>query len=96
MDELVYKENFIVRNNLRRTSEQMSRNEYTRVLSERAQQIENGSPIFVELNSKKNYYPKQIAEMEIKQKKCPLNIYRIYDGNLKEVWSVNEMILPFK
>jgi DNA-directed RNA polymerase I, II, and III subunit RPABC2 len=75
------------------TSEIMTLAEYTRVLSERAKQIENGSVIFVDLNGETNLV--KIAEMEILQKKCPMKIIRYITTNIKEIWEVNEMLIPF-
>jgi DNA-directed RNA polymerase I, II, and III subunit RPABC2 len=71
----------------------MSYAEYARVISERAKQIENGSPIFIE--SKNEHSPINIAEKEVRQKKCPLKVVRYLTKNIKEEWSVNEMIIPF-
>ncbi len=89
----LHKVDKIVPKDMRRTSEIMTYAEYTRVVSERAKQIENGSPIFVEL--KNEHKPSNIAEKEILQKKCPLKIIRYLTKNIKEEWSVNEMIIPF-
>lgn len=79
----------------RQTSEIMTLAEYTRVVSERAKQIENGSPIFIQdIGDESN--PIIIAEMEIVQKKCPMLITRYLSANIVEIYKVNEMIIPFK
>lgn len=89
----LHKEELIVPDDYRMTSEIMTLAEYTRVIEERAKQIENGSPIFITLKTESD--PIKIAEKEIKQKKCPLKIARFLTKNIKEEWDVNEMILPF-
>ena len=80
---------YIVPNNQRRTSQVISEFEFTRVLGERSQQIQNGSQIFVEpdLNSTEI----DIARLEIKMGCCPLTIIRMYNSNIGELWSVNEL-----
>ncbi len=89
----LHKVDVIISKDLRRTSEIMSYAEFARVISERAKQIENGSPIFIKLMNKHN--PIDIAEEEVRQKKCPLKVVRYLTKNIKEEWSVNEMIIPF-
>ncbi len=89
----LHKEDVIVAREHRKTSEIMTFAEYSRIVSERARQIENGSPIFITIENEHD--PVKIAEKEIKQKKCPLNISRYLTKNIKEEWSANEMIIPF-
>jgi DNA-directed RNA polymerase subunit K/omega len=93
------KEIIIVPSKNRITSEYMTIFEYTRVLSERSKQIQNGSPIFIDLSdlivdNKLIISEKKIAHLEIIQKKCPLIIQRMYNNVYGEEWSVNEMELP--
>lgn len=72
------------------TSDMMTKAEYTRVIAERAKQIENGAMVVISHNE---HDPSRIAIEEIKLKKCPLSIVRHYN-NYKEIWEVNEMIAP--
>ena len=92
----IFKEDIIVPNEFRQSSEIMTQAEYIRVVSERSKQIENGSRYFIELTNETE--PNEIAINEIKQKKCPLSIVRYVANNktIKEIWNVNEMIIPFK
>lgn len=76
------------------TSDIMSLAEYTRAVSERAKAIENGSVIFVDVEDESD--PIKIAEMEILQKKSPLNIHREINKYIIETWQINELCLPFK
>ena len=80
---------YIVPNNQRRTSQVISEFEFTRVLGERSQQIQNGSQIFVEPDL--NLTEIDIARLEIKMGCCPLTIIRMYNSNIGELWSVNEL-----
>lgn len=90
----LHKHDIIVPNDKRMMSEIMTSFEYTRVISERAKMIENGSPIFCKYGNESS--PIKIAEMEVMQKKCPIKIQRPLTKNIYEIWRVNEMIVPFK
>lgn len=81
----------------RRTKSIMTLYEFCSVLSIRAQQISNNSPIFVDIGNLTNV--NEIAMKEIKEKKCPLCVQRVLkhypNGNkLAEIWEVNEMAIP--
>ncbi len=89
----IHKEDIIIKHDDRITSEIMTQAEFTRIVSERAKQIENGAMIFISLLNEHD--PIKIAEKEIKQKMCPLKIIRYLTENIKEEWAVNEMIIPF-
>lgn len=84
-----HKEINIVPMKNRITSEIMSLYEYTEVVSHRAKQIENGGIVFVDIKNETD--PIKIAELEIKNKKCPLSILRMYNSNYGEIWAVNEL-----
>jgi DNA-directed RNA polymerase subunit K/omega len=89
----IEKKIYIIPANKRRSSEVMSEFEYTRVVSERAQQIQNGAQIFIDVEPHMNEI--EIAKLEIKLKQCPLAIRRMYNEHVGEEWSVNEMEMPF-
>lgn len=84
---------YILPANRRRTSDVMSEYEYTRVKSERAQQIQNGAQIFVDHDPMMDEI--EIAALEIKTKNCPMSIIRMLNAKVGEIWEVNEMELPF-
>lgn len=84
---------YIIPSNKRKTSQIMSTFEYTRVLAERAKQIQNGSIIFVDPGSHMSEI--DIAKLEIKLKKCPFIIRRMLNDSVGEEWAVNEMEMPF-
>jgi DNA-directed RNA polymerase subunit K/omega len=85
--------NIVTPDDRRITSEIMTKFEYTRVIAERAKQIENGSTPFI--NTENETDPIKIAEQEIKAKQCPIQVKREITKNIIEVWRVNEMIPPF-
>jgi DNA-directed RNA polymerase subunit K/omega len=87
------KELIIVPDQYRKTSEVISKCEFTDVVSNRAKQIEDGSPIFVDIGDEDD--PIVMAEMETRMKKCPLSILRMISNNIAEVWSVNDMIVLY-
>ena len=81
----------IVHPDERITSEIMTDYEFSDVLGTRAEQISTGGMVFIAHGDVAN--PREIALMEIKNKRCPLNIVRVVGGEC-EVWSVNEMGIP--
>ena len=89
----IHKEIIVVQNNYRRTSEVITKFEYTDVTSNRAKQIENGSPIFTDIKGESD--PIKMAELEIRMKRCPLSVRRMISHNICEIWDVNDMIIPY-
>lgn len=85
-----HKEIIIVPKKYRKTSEKMTKFEFTSIISNRAQQIVNGGTVFADIGDETN--PVVMAEMEIHQKKCPLSIRRLINYNIAEIWDANEMI----
>lgn len=94
IDNNLHKVNTVTPNHLRITSEVMTLAEYTRVISERAKQIEENSVKFCDIGDETDLI--KIAKMEIRQKKCPINITRQLPMNIVEIFSVNELEIPFK
>ena len=71
----------------------ISEYEYVRVLSIRSKQIMLGGKIMLKNGEelRKRLSPREIAEMEIKGKCCPLIIVREMCNGTVERWSVNEL-----
>lgn len=71
----------------------ISEYEYVRVLSVRSKQIMLGGKIMLNNGEelRKRLTPREIAEMEIKSKCCPLIIVREMCNGSVERWSVNEL-----
>lgn len=71
----------------------ISEYEYVRVLSIRSKQIMLGGKIMLKNGEelRKRMSPREIAEMEIKGKCCPLIIVREMCNGTIERWSVNEL-----
>jgi DNA-directed RNA polymerase I, II, and III subunit RPABC2 len=88
-----HKEIIVVPNQYRKTSEVITKFEYTDVTSNRAKQIENGSPIFTDIKDESD--PIKMAEMEIRMKRCPLSVRRLISSNICEIWDVNDMVVPY-
>ncbi|MGL5936553.1 MAG: hypothetical protein ACRCZI_13145 [Cetobacterium sp.] len=82
--------NIVIPKNERITADKFTSFEYTRVIEERAKEIENGSMIFVDIKDETD--PIKIAEMEIIQRKSPKTIIRHLNKNVVEKWSANELI----
>ena len=75
----------------------ISEYEYVRVLSIRSKQIMLGGKIMLKNGEelRKRMSPREIAEMEIKGKCCPLIIVREMCNGTIERWSVNELELLY-
>ena len=75
----------------------ISEYEYVRVLSIRSKQIMLGGKIMLNNGEelRKRLSPREIAEMEIKGKCCPLIIVREMCNGTVERWSVNELELLY-
>lgn len=89
----IHQDIIIIPNEHRKTSEIITKFEFTDITSNRAKQIENGSKIFVDIGDEDN--PIKMAELEIKMKQCPMSIRRFISNNIAEIWNVNEMIIPY-
>lgn len=76
----------------RRTSEIMTKFEYTKVVADRAEQIKNGSVCFTDVEGLSD--PIEMAKKEVHDKKCPLDIRRMITDKIAERWHVNEMAIP--
>ena len=77
----------------RKTSDIMTTLEYSAVVSKRAQQIEDGSTVYINADGVTDAI--RIAKLEIEQRKCPLSIRRDYNSFMAEIWDVNELGVPF-
>jgi DNA-directed RNA polymerase subunit K/omega len=86
----IHREINIIPSNFRKTSEIMTKFEFTEVVSHRAKQIENGGKIYTDVKDESDLI--KMAEMEIRMRRCPLSIRRLLSHNLAEIWEVNEMV----
>ncbi len=92
------KESLIVKTDERRTRRFITKKEYARIIGVRTKLIALYAKVFVDVTNIID--PKIMAIKEIKEKKCPLMLKREIgtgkDGRkICELWSVNEMIVPF-
>ena len=77
------------------TSDIMTVAEYCEVVGNRAKHIENSKNFVVFTDVEGESDPIEMAKKEIKDKRCPLSIVRMYGERIGEIWEVNEMIYPF-
>ena len=89
----LHKEIKIIPDHLRRTSERITKAEYTEIISHRAKQIENGGPVYVDITGIS--CPMKMSKKEIAHKKCPLAIMRMLNTTHAEIWHINEMISEY-
>ena len=73
----------------KRTSDYMTKYEYTRLIGSRALEIDNGfSP---KVNVEDVFNPYDIARMELHARVIPLVIERTLQDGTKEIWNVKDM-----
>ena len=84
-------EEFIIPNNMRKTSNKLLKPEKTELIGIRAEQIAKGAEPTIDIGNLSD--PINIAKLEMKMKKFPLNIVRSLNGFLFEEWSPNEVII---
>jgi DNA-directed RNA polymerase subunit K/omega len=82
---------YIVDPKNRITSNYFTIYEYSQVIGYRAEQISNGSKIFIDYNNLTDSI--LIAKKELLAKKCPLSILRPIGLDKYECWSANELML---
>jgi len=75
-----------------KTSNIMTKYEKARLLGLRAQQISNGSPLMIDANGEID--PLKLALLELRARKFPLKIERSLPDNKKEIWEIEDMIIP--
>lgn len=74
-------------------SDKMSLAEFTEIIGIRAKDIEKDGQLFIDPGNETR--AEQLAENELRAKKCPLMIIRRYpDGKHAERWDANELVLP--
>lgn len=78
----------------RKTSEIMTMYEYTNIISQRAEQVNNGGICFTETEGVSD--PIEMARKELHDKKCPLDVLRHITENIYEKWSANELTIPIE
>jgi DNA-directed RNA polymerase subunit K/omega len=89
------KKELIIPDQYRLTSDMATQFELTKIIANRAKQIEEGGPIFIDSGNESD--PRKIAFAEIIQKKSPcIIIRRDNEEYMKEIWKINEMTLPFQ
>lgn len=76
----------------RRTSNYMTKFEYTEIIANRAKQIQQGGPVFTDIGNITDTI--EIAKKELYDRKCPLCVERMLNDYIGEIWSANELILP--
>ncbi|MCQ2820189.1 MAG: DNA-directed RNA polymerase subunit omega, partial [archaeon] len=77
----------------RKTSRFMTKFEKARILGERAMEIRNNAPLYIEVEDGE-WDPSRLAERELKAGKIPFTIRRQLPGGKYEDWKVSELIIP--
>ena len=93
LDSDYYRKITVVRPEDRKTTDIMTRFEYSEVLGIRMTQLEGANAVvFTDVTGLSTPYDKAVKEMF--DRKCPLCIERHIEPFVKEIWDVNEMGFP--
>ena len=68
--------------------------EYTRIIGERTAQLQQGAEPMIDLKNHNISHSREIAELELDQKKIPLIIRRFLPDGNHEDWRLSELIIP--
>jgi len=77
----------------KKTSNRMTRFEYTMLIAVRAIQISMGSLPLIPYKEEGIYEPREIAERELQERVIPLVIQRNLPDGSKEIWHVKDMYI---
>ena len=84
------KENYIIP---KKTSNRMTRFEYTMLIAARALQISAGSLPLINYKKEGIYEPREIAERELNERIIPLVIQRNLPDGSKEIWKIQDILI---
>jgi DNA-directed RNA polymerase subunit K/omega len=76
----------------RTTRRFMTKYERAKIIGVRSQQIALGAVPNIELPKGHHMTPREIARLELNQKKTPIIIHRIFHTGMYEAWKVEELI----
>lgn|SRR5690606_6387950 len=79
--------------NIKKTSNRMTRFEYTMLVAARALQISAGMTPLIDYKKEGLIEPLEIAERELNERIIPLVIQRTLPDGSKEVWKVKDMLI---
>ena len=68
--------------------------EYTRIIGERTAQLQQGADPMIDLRKHNISHCREIAELELEQKRIPLIIRRFLPDGNHEDWRLSELIIP--
>lgn len=84
------KDNNII-DNIHKTTPVLTKYEKTKILGQRAKQIEEGHPPFIKISNIIDHYT--IAQMELEQNKIPFIIKRPLPNGKSEYWRVQDLLV---
>lgn len=77
----------------KKTSNRMTRFEYTMLIAARALQLSAGAHPLIDYKKENIYDPREIAERELNERIIPLVIQRNLPDGSKEFWKVEDMYI---
>ena len=79
--------------NKNKTKNILSKYEKVKIIGIRAEQLQRGSPPFIQLQDDESFDARKIAHEELRQKKIPMMICRKLPDGLREYWRLDDMII---
>jgi DNA-directed RNA polymerase I, II, and III subunit RPABC2 len=76
-----------------KTKNILSKYERVKIIGLRSEQLQRGADPYVEVDTTKEFNPRQVAAEELRQKKLPFMIKRTMPDGSFEYWRLDDMII---
>lgn len=71
----------------------LSKYERVKILGLRSEQLQRGADPYIQLDTSKQFNPREVANEELRQRKLPFMIKRTLPNGADEYWRLDDMII---
>lgn len=71
----------------------LSKYERVKILGLRSEQLQRGAEPYIEIDTSKQFNPREVATEELRQRKLPFMIKRTLPNGADEYWRLDDMII---
>lgn len=71
----------------------LSKYERVKILGLRSEQLQRGAEPYIEVDTSKEFNPREVATEELRQRKLPFMIKRTLPNGNEEYWRLDDMII---
>lgn len=71
----------------------LSKYERVKILGLRSEQLQRGADPYIEIDTSKQFNPREVANEELRQRKLPFMIKRTLPNGTDEYWRLDDMII---